>query len=172
MADRRPAGEREYNPLEDSMDLISRVVSGKGAAPLERQTPQIKEEAPHAFEKVVELKKTANITHKPAEAEQTKDAIREEYVILKFNVPRSDFVAAKRIVSMLENELHGRIELSNLGRGWLTRLITAEKEILEAAKHQQKLKSPNTRDPLQVAEVDHALAVIQSVAFKRAESVK
>ena len=105
MADRRPAGEREYNPLDDSRDLISRVVTGKGAAPAEPQTPQ-KEEVIRVTEKIVELKKTSNVFHQPKDTEDQKEVEREEYVILKFNVPRSDFVAAKRIVSMLEEELH------------------------------------------------------------------
>ena len=82
---------------------------------------------------------------------------KEDSVVFKFNVPRSDYVAAKRIVSMLENELNARIDLSNLGRGWLTRLMTLEKELLEAAKH-PKLRTPNSRYPLQVAEVDHSMA--------------
>jgi hypothetical protein len=172
MADRRPAGEREYNPLDDSRDLISRVVTSKGAAAYDQPVPAAKENPPRPIEKVVELKKPVEVAPKVKEADQPRESIKEEYVIMKFNVPRSDFAAAKRIVSMLEGELHGRVELSNLGRGWLTRLITAEKEILEAAKHQQKLKSPNTRDPLQVSEVDHAMAVIQSVAFRRSEPVK
>jgi len=51
-------------------------------------------------------------------------------------------------------------------------VFTAEKELMEAAKHQQKLKTPNSHDPLQIAEVDHTLAVIQSVAFRRADPVK
>jgi len=172
MADRRPAGEREYNPLDDSRDLISRVVTSKGAAVYDQSIPIAKEASPLAVGKVVELKTPIEVASEVKETEQSKKSIKEEYVIMKFNVPRADFTAAKRIVSLLEDELHGRVELSNLGRGWLTRLITAEKEILEAAKHQQKLKSPNTRDPLQVLEVDHAMAVIQSVAFRRATPVK
>ena len=73
---------------------------------------------------------------------------------------------------MLENELNARIDLSNLGQGWLIRLITSEKELLEAAKHQQKLLTPNSRDPLQLAEFDHSMAVVQLVAFRRADPVK
>jgi len=30
MADRRPAGEREFNPLDDALDLIGRVMGDKG----------------------------------------------------------------------------------------------------------------------------------------------
>jgi hypothetical protein len=176
MADRRPAGEREYNPLDDSQDLISRVMTGKGAQIHEERAAAKKEELARSAEKVVELRKPIqNLSDdKQEKVEQTQKSasLKEEAVVFKFSVPRSDFVAAKRIVGMLEGELNARVDLSNLGRGWLTRLITAEKEIMEAAKHQQKIKTPNSRDPLQIAEVDHALAVIQSVAFRRAEPVK
>jgi hypothetical protein len=97
---------------------------------------------------------------------------KEEFLTFKFKVPRSDYMHAKRILSLLEEELGARIDLTNLGRGWLTRFITAEKEILEAARHQERLKTPNPRNPLEVAEVDHAMTVIQSVAFRRAAAVK
>ena len=92
----------------------------------------------------------------------------DDMVEISFEVSRSDYTQAKRIVSMLEDELHARIDLSNLGRGWLTRLITAEKEVIDAARQQDKLKTPNPRNPLEVAEVDHAMTVVQSVAFRRA----
>ena len=36
---------------------------------------------------------------------------KEDSVVFKFNVPRSDYVAAKKIVSMLETELNARIDL-------------------------------------------------------------
>jgi hypothetical protein len=75
----------------------------------------------------------------------------------------------KRLLAALEEELDARIDLSNIGRGWITRLITAEKEVLEAARGREKLKTPNPRDPLEVAEVDHAMAIIQSSAFRRAK---
>jgi hypothetical protein len=173
MADRRPAGEREYNPLDESQDLISRVLSGKGTHALEQKTIIQKVETTLPNEKIIELKKPTRDLSEPKEEQNQKTAsVKEEMVILKFSVPRSDFVAAKRIVGVIERELNARVDLSNLGRGWLTRLVTAEKEVMEAAKHQQKLKTPNSRDPLQIAEVDHALAVIQSVAFRRAEPVK
>lgn len=96
----------------------------------------------------------------------------EEFAIFKFKVPRSDYLQAKKIVSQLEDERHARIDLSNLGRGWLTRLITAEKEVIDAARQEEKLKTPNPRNPLEVAEVDHAMTVIQSVAFRRAGVVR
>ena len=96
----------------------------------------------------------------------------EEFVTCKFKVPRSDYIQAKKIVSLLEEELHARIDLSNLGRGWLTRLITAEKEVIDAARQQEKLKTPNPRNPLEVAEVDHAMTVLQSVAFRRAAAIR
>jgi hypothetical protein len=173
MGSRRPEGEREFNPLDDSADLISQVVSGNSnnQFPKKMETPQpIQEKVIESKQKIVEIKKTFPSEEAPKTEMETSQ--KEESVVFKFNVPRSDYVAAKRIVSMLETELNARIDLSNLGRGWLTRLITSEKEILEAAKHQQKLRTPNSRDPLQVAEVDHSMAVVQSVAFRRADPVK
>ncbi len=53
---------------------------------------------------------------------------REEYVICKFKVPKSDYQRVKRLLAALEEELDARIDLSNIGRGWITRLITADKE--------------------------------------------
>ena len=173
MADRRPSGEREYNPLDDSQDLISRVMSGKGSQVHEQRALAQQEEISKPVEKIVELRKTSPKLLETKEEQPNSTAFsKEETVVFKFSVPRSDFNAARRIVGMLESELNARVDLSNLGRGWLTRLVTAEKEIIEAAKHQQKLKTPNSRDPLQIAEVDHTLAVIQSVAFRRADPVK
>ena len=171
MGSRRPEGEREFNPLDDSADLISQVVSGNNQPLQKKEVPQaFQERVAQPKQKIIEIKKTDPIEDAPkSEIEKSQ---KEDSVIFKFNVPRSDYVAAKRIVTMLENELNARIDLSNLGRGWLTRLITAEKELLEAAKHQQKLRTPNSRDPLQVAEVDHSMAVVQSVAFRRAAPVK
>ncbi len=173
MGSRRPEGEREFNPLDDSANLISQVLAGNS-----NNQPLQKKEVPQVFQEkftqpkqnIVEIKKTTPIEEAPkSEMEKSQ---KEDSVVFKFNVPRSDYVAAKKIVSMLETELNARIDLSNLGRGWLTRLITSEKEILDAAKHQQKLRTPNSRDPLQVAEVDHSMAVVQSVAFRRADPVK
>lgn len=176
MADRRPAGEREYNPLDDSQDLISRVLTGKGTSTQETMPPMQQTVIQRPAENIVEFRQPPQDALIDEKRHQEKapqsTSPKEENVVFKFSVPRSDFVAAKRIVGILENELNARVDLSNLGRGWLTRLITAEKEIIEAAKHQQKLKTPNSRDPLQIAEVDHALAVIQSVAYRRSDPIK
>ncbi len=172
MGSRRPEGEREFNPLDDSADLISQVVGGSSQKPYSHQkqgSQPLQETSFQPNQKVIEIKEI--IRDEPTKYEIEKSQ-KEESVVFKFNVPRSDYIAAKKIVAMLEEELNARIDLSNLGRGWLTRLITSEKEILEAAKHQQKLRTPNSRDPLQVAEVDHSMAVVQSVAFRRAAPVK
>jgi hypothetical protein len=111
-------------------------------------------------------------TSRPAARRRIGARSQEEFVTFKFKVPRSDYIQAKKIVSILENELHARIDLSNLGRGWLTRLITAEKEVIDAARQQEKLKTPNPRNPLEVAEIDHAMTVVQAVAFRRATVVR
>jgi hypothetical protein len=175
MGERRPTGEKEYSPLDDSMDLIGRVLSDTIDEPI---TP-----APVKQQKILHISRAEKplLSQSTPQKEEPKYgapipevrlAGKEEFLTFKFKVPRSDYLHAKRILSALEEELGARIDLANLGRGWLTRLITAEKEILEAAKHQERLKTPNPRNPLEVAEVDHAMTVIQSVAFRRAAAVK
>ena len=176
MGDRRPAGEREYSPLDDSVDLISSVINNTSATEPIARKPQPVVIAPTIRkEKVVPVvRKPEPIFEKGGESAALHSEARrnEEFVTCKFKVPRSDYIQAKKIASLLEDELHARIDLSNLGRGWLTRLITAEKEILDAARQQEKLKTPNPRNPLEVAEVDHAMTVVQSIAFRRAGVVK
>ncbi len=177
MGDRRPIGEREYSPLDDSLNLITSVLNNSASSldvPVQkpRLTPRIATTKP---EKVVSMVKQPELqpgSEGEGVAPELELRHNEEFVTFKFKVPRSDYAQAKRIVSMLEDELHARIDLSNLGRGWLTRLITAEKEIIDAARQQEKLKTPNPRNPLEVAEVDHAMTVVQSVAFRRATALK
>jgi hypothetical protein len=159
------------------MDLIGRVLSG--ALAVEEPVAPV----PAKQQKVLHMPR-ADKSPLPQPIPQQKESQhqaptpeagvveKEEFLTFKFKVPRSDYLQAKRILALLEEELGARIDLANLGRGWLTRLITAEKEILEAAKHQERLKTPNPRNPLEVAEVDHAMTVIQSVAFRRAAAVK
>jgi len=171
MADRRPAGEREFNPLDDALDLIGRVVGGQGAA-TPQQEPHPSESAQRSAEltNVGELERLKGLEPRRRSAAEAPSAPgREEYVICKFKVPKSDYQRVKRILAALEEALDARIDLSNIGRGWITRLITAEKEILEAARGREKLKTPNPRDPLEVAEVDHAMAIIQSSAFRKSK---
>ena len=174
MGDRRPAGEVEFNPLGDAADLISQVTAREvsRADVVEERLPQKDIVAPPPKE-IVKFKAQEKAIEP---SDEKKKGIEEDplkdFVICKFKVPRSDYVAAKKIVAQLEEELNARIDLSNLGRGWLTRLITAEKEVIEAARHQEKLKTPNSRNPLEVAEVDHVMSVVQSVAFRRAELVR
>jgi len=120
-----------------------------------------------------ETKKGSITRSEKAPIEKKQEQKRtEDLVTFKFKVSRSDYKQAKDILAELERELGARIDLSNLGRGWITRLITAEKEIIDAARQQEKLKTPNSRNPLEVAEVDHAMTVIQSVAFRRATPVR
>jgi hypothetical protein len=171
MADRRPAGEREFNPLDDALDLIGRVVGGQGAAAPPQETHPL-----GAAQRSAELTNVGDLERlqgleprRRSAAEALSAPEREEFVICKFKVPKSDYQRVKRILAALEEELDARIDLSNIGRGWITRLITAEKEILEAARGREKLKTPNPRDPLEVAEVDHAMAIIQSSAFRKSK---
>ena len=171
MADRRPAGEREFNPLDDALDLIGRVVGGQGsAAPQQETHPLGAAQRSAELTNVGELERLQRLEPRRRRAAEAPSAPeREEFVICKFKVPKSDYQRVKRILAALEEELDARIDLSNIGRGWITRLITAEKEILEAARGREKLKTPNPRDPLEVAEVDHAMAIIQSSAFRKSK---
>jgi hypothetical protein len=176
MGDRRPAGEKEYSPLDDSSDLIRRVLSVTAAAE-EPMLPAASVKEEKVVHMAIAEKSPLSKPPPPRKeleqrAPEARPAQRDEFLTFKFKVPRSDYAHAKRILSLLEEELGARIDLANLGRGWLTRFITAEKEILEAARHQERLKTPNPRNPLEVAEVDHAMTVIQSVAFRRAATVK
>jgi hypothetical protein len=102
-------------------------------------------------------------------ADTPSEPEREAFVICKFKVSKSDYQRVKRLLATLEEMLDARIDLSNIGRGWITRLITAEKEVIDAARGHEKLKTPNPRDPLEVAEIDHAMAIIQSVAFRKTQ---
>jgi hypothetical protein len=171
MGDRRPTGEKEFNPLDDALDLIGRVMEGQGAdAPQQKTHPLQSVQRTAVPTNVVELERTTGLEHPRRMAEEEPSVPeREEYVICKFKVPKSDYQRVKRILAALEEELDARIDLSNIGRGWITRLITADKELLEAARGHEKLKTPNPRDPLEVAEVDHAMATIQSSAFRKAK---
>jgi hypothetical protein len=176
MGDRRPAGETEYSPLDDSTDLIGRVLAG--AVVVEEPSPQpVPTKILHIQPKV-----ERPVSQPPLEKHEEPEVISavpeftagqtEEQVVFKFRVSRSDYIHAKRIISSLAEELEANIDISNVGRGWLTRFIMAEKEILEAAKHQERLKTPNSRSSLEIAEIDHAMTVIQSLAFRRAAAVK
>lgn len=168
MADRRPTGEREFNPLDDALDLIGRVMEGQGAPPLPPKTPSLE-----AIQGTVDMERSQGREHQRSKAnEEPSGPEREEYVICKFKVPKADYQRVKRLLTVLEEELDARIDLSNIGRGWITRLITAEKELLEAARGHEKLKTPNPRDPLEVAEVDHAMAILQSSAFRKAKALQ
>jgi hypothetical protein len=171
MGDRRPAGEKEFNPLDDALDLIGRVMEGQGVdAPQQKMHPLPSGQRTVVPTSVVDLERPKGLEHPRRLAEEEPSLPeREEYVICKFKVPKSDYQRVKRLLAALEEELDARIDLSNIGRGWITRLITADKELLEAARGHEKLKTPNPRDPLEVAEVDHAMATIQASAFRKAK---
>lgn len=167
MGDKRPTGEKEFNPLDDATDLIGQV--------LKRQPNERNPQVPHDERNKEAISKKAKVSvSKTSKNRQVleKNVSQEDFVVFKFKVPRSDYAEAKRIVALLENQLRARIDLSNLGRGWITRLITAEQEILDAAQNHEELRTPNTRDRLEIAEVDHAMCVIQSVAFRRSTPIR
>ena len=65
-----------------------------------------------------------------------------------------------------------KLNFSHLFRGWITRVITAEKELLDAARNHPSAKTPNTRNKVEVADMDYALAQIQATAFRRAKAIK
>jgi hypothetical protein len=168
MGERRPIGEREFSPLDDSASLIGSVMAGGTVEDIEDKPKSL--ESPPKIRKIKAPEATR--LEEPQRLRPREGEGKEEFVTLKFKVPRSDYAQAKRIVSHLEQELGARIDLSNLGRGWITRLITAEKEIIDAARNQERLKTPNSRNALEVAEIDHAMTIIQSVAFRRAETLR
>lgn len=167
MGERRPAGEKEYSPLDDVSGLISGVLQGQPLPDVvEAPEPVIREEI--KSEKILPISRATN--KKPVVKEI---ALRkEELMTLKFQLPRADYAQARKILSQIEDHLQAKVDFSNLARGWITRLVTAEKAVLEAAKHHGKIKTANTRNPLEVAEVDHAMTVIQSTAFRRAEPIR
>jgi hypothetical protein len=141
-----------------------------GDAPQQKMHPLPSGQRTAVLTNVVDLERPQALEHPRRLAEEEPSLPeREEYVICKFKVPKSDYQRVKRLLAALEEELDARIDLSNIGRGWITRLITADKELLEAARGHEKLKTPNPRDPLEVAEVDHAMATIQASAFRKAK---
>lgn len=182
MGDKRPVGEVEYNPLGDVSALIGKVVSHPGSNAA--QNFRVKEEPsllkpiqtkkPENIVSLEEVPKKKEIKNEPTgeRVSETSTESSEEFVTFKFKVPKSDYQQAKKLAARLEEELGGRIDLSNLGRGWITRFITAENEILDAARNQSKLRTPNSRNRLEVAEIDNAMTVIQSIAFRRAAPLK
>lgn len=167
MGDRRPTGEKEFNPLDDSTGLIGQVLKRQH----NEKAPQLPTDE-GSKGAVSKTEKTSVSKTLEKSQRSGKDVNQEDFVIFKFKVPRSDYAEAKRIVALLENQLRARIDLSNLGRGWITRLITAEQEILDAARNHEELRTPNSRDRLEIAEVDHAMCVIQSVAFRRSTPIR
>ena len=165
MGERLPKKNKEYNPLDDTRQLIGSVLS---------PTSQEEHEEPPQPEAL-----TTSVGPRPAilkEAERVPQPQaapkKEEMVICKFKVPKTDYLEFKRIMQKLEIELGCNLDISNIGRAWLTRFITAEQELADAAVKQEKLKTPNTRNPLEIAEIDHAMATIQSVAFRRAKPIR
>ena len=163
MGERRPDGEKEYNPLDDSLDLIGKVMMNQTSEfDTDSSKKELSEDRTEHHTKKIKFTRLNNSLRSQ----------REEFVVFKFKVSRSDYQQAKKIVDALGKELDARIDLSNLARGWVTRLITAEKELIDAAQKQEKLKTPNLRNPLEVAEIDYAMTVVQSVAFGRATPIR
>jgi len=153
----------DFDPFADTTDLIGavrdpeKVIASEGRKSVKEQAQKV-----IAIEKPIT--KTISLGNQPKRQEQT--------AILKFKVPKSDYDAAKGIIRNLEIELESRVDLSNVGRAWLTRFITSEKELMDAAKNHHPLKTPNSRNEAEIAEVDHAMAEIQSIAFRRAKPIK
>ena len=71
----------------------------------------------------------------------------------------------------MERQTDSKIDLSSLGRGWVTRFITSEKELIDAGRVEGNLKTPNRRDALEMSEFKHAMARIQARAFRRAGEI-
>ena len=168
MGERRPKGEKEYNPLDDAAGLIGDVLSGVVTEP--EAKPKI-HMAPKAEEKIVSLKKKESIQQPEKPSAEKVPKTKEEMVICKFSVPKAEHKEIKKMLAEVGDILGARVDVSHLGRGWITRILTAQKELIDAALNQEPLKTPNSRDPLSIAEVDHAMATIQSVAFRRAKPI-
>lgn len=173
MGERRPLGEKEYSPLEDSLDLINKVLTNSVSEAESRAGVRLVEARDSGLAKDKDRSDEHGIKREASKPKnRPRQGQQEELMTFKFRISRSDYKQAKNIVAALERELDARIDLSNLGRGWITRLITAEKEIIDAARQQEKLKTPNSRNPLEVAEIDHTMTVVQSVAFRRAAPIR
>lgn len=145
-----------------------------------------------AFDSDEEKKLIANVLHvnqetthrAPAEKTETKKALEtkekerltpeayRDMVYCKFQVPREMYVELKRLLQSLELELGCKIDVANFGRGWIERALTAERALLDAAKMSGRRKTPSKADTLGIAELDHALAVIQAGAFRRAKGIE
>jgi len=172
MGDKRPKGEKEYNPLDDAVGLIGSVLSGSRVATSTEPLAQPSKKAKTKKEDIV-IKKVDS-TKKNQPKEQIRDiklTNKEEMKVCKFKIPKSEYNEIKKLLMELSELVDARIDFSNLGRGWVTRLITAQKELLDATINHEKLKTANSRDALSIADIDHAMATIQSVAFRRAQKV-
>ena len=100
MGERRPLGEKEYSPLEDSLDLINKVLANSGS-----------EAEPRAGVRLVEARDSGLVKDKDRgdehgikrEASKPKNRLRqgqqEELMTFKFRISRSDYKQAKNIVA-------------------------------------------------------------------------
>jgi hypothetical protein len=107
MGDRRPAGEKEFNPLDDALDLIGRVMEGQGVdAPQHKMHPLPSGQRTVVPTSVVDLERPKGLEHPRRLAEEEPSLPeREEYVICKFKVPKSDYQRVKRLLAALEEEV-------------------------------------------------------------------
>ena len=129
MAKKRSTREnqQEFDPFEDSRSLINQVLAGSAEDIAPRKN--LEEENQVKSIETIETKVTSlnPISVDEDNKLETKVKPKEEFAILKFKVPKNDLKQVKRILGMLEEEIGAKVDLANLGRGWITRLITAEK---------------------------------------------
>ena len=150
--------KKEYNPLDDAQNLIGDILETQSKPNVSIVKSSKKKEQVAQESK----QKTRSLSIKPE---------REESVIFKFKVSKKDLYEIKRIVSAMELQTDSNIDLSSIGRGWITRFITSEKELVDSARVEGRLKTPNRRDALEMSEFEHAMARIQARAFRRAGEI-
>lgn len=125
------------------------------------------------LKEVSELTETqvAKVVEKVAVRKPQLKDVKEKNITININIPESDYNELVRIYGLIQQKVGARLGISHIIRGWVTRVITAESELLIASENQGKIKTPNRRNKQEMVEADHAMATIQSIAFRRAQKV-
>jgi hypothetical protein len=87
MGDRRPAGEKEFNPLDDALDLIGRVMEGQGVdAPQQKMHPLPSGQRTVVPTSVVDLERPKGLEHprRLAEEEPSQRGRSMSFVNLRY----------------------------------------------------------------------------------------
>lgn len=154
--------KKEYNPLDDANGLIGDIL--KTQKSLQKKVI----EKPKQIIKPAQIKKKLE---KRSSSKVLEDSQREESTVFRFNISKKDLYEVRRIIAEMELQTNSKIDLSSVVRGWVTRFITSEKELIDSARIEGSLKTPNRRDALEMSEFEHAMARIQARAFRRAGEI-